>query len=52
MGEPAWTEYELLELLSKERKDSEDGSITVIWIAGRYARDGVTAWRLPVCVVS
>ncbi len=52
MGEPAWTEYELLELLSKERKDSEDGSITVIWIAGRYARDGVMAWRLPVCVVS
>lgn len=24
MGEPAWTEYELLEVLSKERKDSED----------------------------
>lgn len=23
MGEPAWTEYELLEVLSKERKDSE-----------------------------
>ena len=27
-------------------------SITVILIAGRYAKDGVTAWRLPVCVVS
>lgn len=24
MGEPAWTEYELLEVLSKERKESED----------------------------
>lgn len=24
MGEPAWTEYELLEVLSKERKDSEN----------------------------
>lgn len=24
MSEPAWTEYELLEVLSKERKDSED----------------------------
>lgn len=27
-------------------------SITVIWIAGRYARAGVTVWRFPVCVVS
>lgn len=24
MGEPAWTEYKLLEVLSKERKDSKD----------------------------
>ena len=24
MGEPAWTEYELLEVLSKECKESED----------------------------
>lgn len=24
MGEPAWIEYELLEILSKERKDSEN----------------------------
>lgn len=24
MGEPAWTEYELIEVLSKERKDSEN----------------------------
>lgn len=24
MGEPAWTEYELLEVLSKERKESEN----------------------------